>query len=179
MKIKDRPEYKTKLNPLTCSESMTIAEAAKLMAEKNYGSIVIVDKDKRVLGVMTERDLMSRVVAKGIDATTTPVSDVMSRNLRVANENDEVRDWLRIMSNERFRRLPIVDEDGKLVSLLSQGDFVSYTWPSLFEQAADLINQGAEVTKASFNRNTQLTVLIVGFIAYAIISLAVLGFAFR
>lgn len=173
MKIKDRPEFKTKSPALTGPETMMISEAAKLMAEKNYGSIVIVDGDQHVLGVMTERDLMSRVVAKGVNATKTPVSDVMSRQLRVASQDDEVRDWLRIMSNERFRRLPVVDNDGKLIAVMSQGDFVSYTWPSLFAQAGDLINQSAEVTKKSFKDSTQLTVLVIGFILYALASLAV------
>ncbi|MFN9790354.1 MAG: CBS domain-containing protein [Holosporales bacterium] len=48
-----------------------------------------------------------------------------------ASADDEVVDWLRIMSNERFRHLPVVDAQGKLLNLMSQGDFVSYTWPQL------------------------------------------------
>ena len=67
----------------------------------------------------------------------------MTPNPRVANENDDVLDWLRIMSNDRFRRLPVVDSNGKIKVIFTQGDFVSYTWP-------DLIYQASQLAKASF-----------------------------
>jgi len=103
MKIKDRPEYTSKARPLTCDETTTILEAAKLMAEKNYGSIIVTDKYNKVVGVVTERDILMRVVAEALNPKTSPVSAIMSRDVKVARPNDEVRDWLRIMSNERFR----------------------------------------------------------------------------
>jgi len=164
MKIKNRPEYGNKPAPLTCGPDMTVLSAVKLMAEKNFGSIIVVDDDMRVLGLMTERDIFKRVMALELDPAKTKVSDVMSSELRKANEEDDLTDWLRIMSNERFRRLPIVDKDGRLVSVMSQGDFVSYTWPQLLTQVGTL-------ARSTVSKNNQQTVLVLGIIAYALISL--------
>ena len=171
MKIKDRPEYKTKSQPLTCTDTTSILEAAKMMAEKSFGSIIVTDAQNKVLGVVTERDLMVEVVAKGLDPKTSPVSAIMSTDVKVARPDDEVRDWLRIMSNERFRRLPIVDETGSLVSVMTQGDLVSYTWPSLFSQVGEVFDQGKETAKRTLGSNTQITIMVLGFMTYAAISL--------
>ena len=177
MKIKDRPEYKSKSQPLTCTDTTSILEAAQMMAEKSFGSIIVTDAQNKVLGVVTERDLMVEVVAEGLDPKTSPVSAIMSRDVKVARPDDEVRDWLRIMSNERFRRLPIVDETGSLVSVMTQGDLVSYTWPSLFGQMGEVLGQSRETAKRTLTSNTQLTVLVVGFTVYALASLVILFLA--
>jgi CBS-domain-containing membrane protein len=66
------------------------------------------------------------------------LSDIMTREIRMAKETDYVLDWLRIMSNDRFRRLPVVDSENRIQALFTQGDFVSYTWPDLFMQARGL-----------------------------------------
>lgn len=170
MKIKDRPEYGNKPAPLTCSPETTVLSAVKLMAKKNFGSIIVVDDEKRVLGVMTERDIFKRVMAPELDPDKAKVSDVMSTELRMANEDDDLTDWLRIMSNERFRRLPIVDESNRLVSVMSQGDFVSYTWPQLLNQVGVLAKSTA---RSTLGKNTQQTMIIFGIMAYALISLLV------
>lgn len=172
MKIKDRPEYGNKPAPLTCQPDTSVLSAVKLMAEKNYGSIVIVDDERRVLGVMTERDIFKRVMAPELDPAKAKVSDVMSTELRIASEEDSLTDWLRIMSNERFRRLPIVDKDKRLVSVMSQGDFVSYTWPQLLTQVGTL-------AKSSVSKNSQQTLIIGGIIVYAVVSLLVIAAAIR
>ena len=143
MKIRDRKEFETKPEPLTCGPDTTVLIATQAMAKKNYGSIVIVDNDQRVLGMMTERDIFRRVIAERLDPETTRVAEVMTSNVHTARADDDLVDWLRVMSNERFRRLPVVDDDGRLVTIMSQGDFVSYTWP-------DLINQAKTLTRAWF-----------------------------
>jgi len=140
VKIKDRAEYKSKPIPLTAFKSETVLVAAQRMAERNFGSIIVVNEDQTIAGLVTERDMFKRVIAEKRDPETTTVSDIMTTNVRTAKEDDDLLDWLRIMSNERFRRLPIVDADGKLTSIMSQGDFVSYTWPQLFERAKALTN---------------------------------------
>ncbi len=55
----------------------------------------------------------------------------MTTDLKVARADDDLLDWLRLMSNERFRHLPVVDDQGVIIGMMSQGDFVSYTWPEL------------------------------------------------
>ena len=164
MKIKNRPEYDNKPDPLTCGPDTTVLNAVKRMADKNFGSIIVVDGDRRVLGLMTERDIFKRVMAPELDPATTKVSEIMSTELRKAKEDDDLTDWLRIMSNERFRRLPVVDSEDRLVSVMSQGDFVSYTWPQLLTQAGTL-------AKSALNRGPQQTIILFGVMAYALICL--------
>lgn len=168
MKIKDRREYDTKPSPLTCGPDMTVLEATQKMSKQNFGSIVVVDEDRKVLGLMTERDIFRRIVAEQKDPKKTKVSEVMSTQLRTAYEGDDLTDWLRIMSNERFRRLPIINEEGQLVSLMSQGDFVSYTWPELVQNAKTM-------AKATMSKNYQILLVFGGIFVYALISLFVLS----
>ena len=85
----------------------------------------------------------------------------MTSNPRVADENDNVLDWLRIMSNDRFRRLPVVDKNGKIKVIFTQGDFVSYTWPDLFYQAS-------QMAKASILGGFSIYGLITMMVIYSI-----------
>ncbi len=165
MKIRDRKEFETKPDPLTCSPDTTVLTATQAMAEKNFGSIVVVDDDRRVLGMMTERDIFRRVIARRLDPETTRVAEVMTTDVRMAQADDDLVDWLRVMSNERFRRLPVIDENGRLVTIMSQGDFVSYTWP-------DLINQAKTLTRAWMGPRG-LPLLLIGLGGYTALILLV------
>lgn len=167
MKISERMEFATKAPPLTCSADTSVFAAVQQMADKNYGSVVVTDADGRVEGMMTERDIFRRLIAQSRDPKTTSVSEIMTRDVRTAKAEDELFDWLRIMSNERFRRLPVVDNDGRLISVMSQGDFVAYTWPQVLDQAGEMVK--AKLAPA-FNPLTVLaailgyTLLLVGAI---------------
>jgi CBS domain-containing protein len=168
MRLKDRPEFANKPKPLTFRESATVQEAVAAMSDKNFGSIIIVDADEKVIGVMTERDVMKKLVNKGLDAKTTTVADLMTRDPRIAQENDDVVDWLRIMSNERFRRLPVVDDQGKIKAVFTQGDFVSYTWP-------DLVYQAKEMAKATLGKNYGVWLIIGGIMLYSLLMIIVIS----
>ena len=160
--IKNRLEFKNKGEPLMCKADTKLKDAIKQMSEKNFGSILVVNDDKRPVGIVSERDILNRALAKGIDIENTKVSDIMTDNIYVAKEDDDLIHWLRLMSNERFRHLPVVDENGKVVCMMSQGDFVSYTWPQL-------MNQLKETARASIAPNYQLALIIAGLILYAVI----------
>ncbi|WP_375257628.1 cyclic nucleotide-binding/CBS domain-containing protein, partial [Citreimonas sp.] len=162
MKLRDRPEFRSKPKPMTFSGDATVKEAVLAMSEANYGSVVIVDADQRVTGIVTERDVMRKIVARDRDADTTKLSEIMTRDPRVARETDDLVDWLRIMSNERFRRLPVVDAEGRITALFTQGDFVSYTWP-------DLIYHAKELAKASVGRNYPIWLIGGGIMLYSIL----------
>ena len=137
MKIKDRTEFSSKSTVMTFAPDETVFNAAQAMSEKNYGAAVVVSPDFKPVGIVTERDFMRRLINKGLDPVTTPLSAIMTTDLKLANAEDNLLDWLRQMSNERFRHLPVVDDDGKLISIMSQGDFVSYTWPELFDRVRE------------------------------------------
>jgi CBS-domain-containing membrane protein len=91
----------------------------------------------------------------------------MTTEVRTARADDDVLDWLRIMSNERFRRLPIVDDDGRLKAVFTQGDFVSYTWPELMSQATQL-------AKATVFRNWHIVLIVGAVMVYTLVMVAVL-----
>ena len=157
----DRPEFKTKPKPITLLAKDKVSKAIEVMAEKNYGSVVIVDSKDKVIGIVTERDIVKKLVKNNMSPKTTKLEDIMTPNPRVANENDDVLDWLRIMSNDRFRRLPVVDAEGKIKVIFTQGDFVSYTWP-------DLIYQASQMAKSSFMKGFSINSLLIFMLVYAV-----------
>jgi CBS domain-containing protein len=165
MKIRERAEYASKPGPLTMRPEATVREAAEEMSRRRYGSVVVTDDAEKLLGIVTERDMMTKVVAGAKDPEATSLGEVMTTEVRVARAEDNLIDWLRIMSNERFRRLPIVDGDGKVVAMMTQGDFVSYTWPELLEQARI-------AAQAAVGKNYPLGLVVGSVLVY---SLALVG----
>jgi CBS domain-containing protein len=164
----DRPEYRSKQQPLTCSPDTSVFDAVTKMAAKNYGAVIVVDAQQKVIGVFTERDVLNKLVAKELDPRTTLVSELMTENPRVARETDDMIDWLRIMSNERFRRLPVVDSDGHIKAVFTQGDFVSYTWP-------DLIYQMRSIATATVTKNWPFFMIVGGIALYTLLMVLVIG----
>jgi len=164
VKIKDKLDYEIKPEPFTLLPGASVQDALDVMCEKNFGSVVIVQEDGTIVGILTERDMMRRVLYKRLDPVKTSVSDVMSVNIRAANENDALIDWLRIMTTERFRHLPIVDDKGRLVNMMSQGDFVSYTWPDLFDHTRKAV-------KEKFGIPFQLLMIGVAFVILAMLAI--------
>ena len=163
----DRPEFSNKPKPITFLKTDKVYKAICIMSEKNYGSVVITNDDKKVIGIVTERDIVKKLVLKGLESKTTNLEEIMTNNPRVANENDSIIDWLRIMSNDRFRRLPVVDKNGKIKVIFTQGDFVSYTWP-------DLIYQAKQMAKASFMKGFSVYGIIAMLLFYSVAMVATL-----
>jgi len=159
--LKNVPEMNSKPKPLALPGDTLVSDAVRDMCVRNYGSVVIVDEQQQVKGIVTERDLMRKLINEGRDPATTLLSDIMTANPRCAKETDHVVDWLRIMSNERFRRVPVVNDQGQLVNVFTQGDFVSYTWP-------DLLYQLKEGTKQSMTRNLPLWIMVGGIMVYSL-----------
>ena len=164
-RLVDRPEFKSKPKPVTFLAKDKVSKAVEVMADKNYGSVVIVDAKDKVVGIVTERDIVKKFVKNNMSPKTTKLEDIMTPNPRGANENYDVVDWLRIMSNDRFRRLPVVDSNGKIKVIFTQGDFVSYTWP-------DLIYQASQLAKASFMKGFSLNTLLIMMLVYGVALIA-------
>lgn len=170
MKIKDRPEFKNKPSPFVLKSGDMVYSAIATMAEKNIGSVVILDNDRKIEGIVTERDLMRRLLSGSLDAATTPLSAIMTREVKTASPDDHVIDWLRQMSNERFRHLPVVDGDGRLINLLSQGDFVSFTWPEL------LLNLRDKAGETMRGKSAPIPIMIGGLMVYTLVMVALFRF---
>jgi CBS domain-containing protein len=163
VKIKERWEFAHKPAVYALRGNEKVSTAIKVMAQRNIGSVVVVDDDMKVQGIVTERDLVRRLLGEGRDPVTTALSDIMTTDPRTAREDDDVVECLRLMSNERFRHLPIVDESGRLTSILSQGDFVAYTWPELLV----LVQKKAKETLRP-NMYTLVAILVYSFIVIAL-----------
>jgi CBS domain-containing protein len=170
VKIKDRPEFGNKPAAFALREDEKISTAIKTMAERNIGSVVIVDEDRKVRGIVTERDLLRRVLGPGLDPNSSNLSTIMTKDLKLARPDDQVIEWLQQMSNERFRHLPVVDTDGRLINILSQGDFVAYTWPELLLL---LREKTSEALRGPF---AQLPIMLGGIMVYSLAIIAVLKF---
>ncbi len=161
-KIKDRPEFRSKSPVMTFPPDALVSTAVRAMSEKNYGAAVVVDGARKPIGIVTERDFMRRLLDKGLDPSVTPVSAIMTRDLKIGRAEDTMIEWVRQMSNERFRHVPIVDDDGVLINIMSQGDFVSYTWPDMFRQMKD-------DTVRSIGAGYQGLIILAGILVYSIV----------
>ncbi len=100
----------------------TVWEAACMMTGANCGSVLIVDTPGKLLGIVTERDLMTRVLAKALSPSTTLVSEVMTKNPHCVTPDTLVSDAVLIMIERGFRHLPIVAPQGKLLGVFSVRD---------------------------------------------------------
>jgi CBS domain-containing protein len=114
------------INPASVTPDAPLAEAARLMKSENVGLIPVVEAigSHRLVGVITDRDIAVRGVAEGRDGNSTPVEQVMSSDVRSCAPDDSVADIMALMGREQVRRVPIVDERGSLVGIVSQADVV-------------------------------------------------------
>ena len=111
---------------LTIAPAATVFEAVKLMDEKNVGSLVILNSRGRIAGIFVERDALQRVLLAGKSAMTEPVQAVMTRKGIVARPEMTVDQCLALMTEQRVRHLPVIDQEQKLVGLVSMGDLVKF-----------------------------------------------------
>ena len=107
-------------NPTTCEPQASVVDAAKVMAQEDVGSIPTVEGD-RLVGVVTDRDIVIRVVAEGREPQSVTVGDVASRDLVTVSPADDLDRALELMAENQVRRLPVVDGD-KLVGIVAQRD---------------------------------------------------------
>jgi len=106
---------------VTCTRDHTVLRAARLMREKNVGSVVVIDEEHRPIGVLTDRDLTVKVVATGL-SLETPVDEIMSRPVHVVPQNTLIFDLLRQMSAHKVHRIPVIDEQRRLIGIVSVDD---------------------------------------------------------
>src|SRR5688500_6777068 len=105
-------------NPTTVEPASSIVDAARIMKDEDVGPVPVVDGD-RLVGVITDRDIAIRVVAEGKDPQGTTVQDVASTDLVTIDPQQTLDEALRLMGQHQVRRLPVVEEDGKLVGIVA------------------------------------------------------------
>jgi CBS domain-containing protein len=127
------------VKPRTVKRGDTIVDAAKLMRGEDAGIAPVVDGD-RLVGVITDRDIAIRIVAEGKDPTATKVEEIASTSLITVDPQQNLDEALRLMAQHQVRRLPVVEEDGKLIGIVAQADIA---------RAADAARTGQVVEQIS------------------------------
>lgn len=102
----------------------SVQAVAQRMHSRKVGSIIVQDSSRKPIGIVTDRDLAVRVVGQGRDPARTSVCDVMTQNLVTTREETPLEDLLRLMRQGSFRRLPVVDDAGCLVGIVSLDDIM-------------------------------------------------------
>ncbi len=107
----------------TISPTATVAEAAKVMADRKIGALVITGAGDRITGIVSERDIVRALAKHGAAALQLPLNDVMTRKVVTCGPNDSISNLMELMTHGKFRHLPVVDSE-KLAGIISIGDVV-------------------------------------------------------
>lgn len=141
MKVKD---LMTK-NPACASADAALSKVARLMVEHNVGSIPIVEKNSnKVIGVVTDRDIATRVVAEEKDPKQIKASDIMSSPVVTVKAEDNIEDVTRLMEKNMIRRVPVVDEMGNCMGMVAQADIALKTSD---KTTADMVQEISKPTE--------------------------------
>jgi CBS domain-containing protein len=113
-------------NPATVSQKDSIRDAARIMASEDTGVVPVVD-GRKIVGLVTDRDIVIRCVAEGKDTATAKVKECMTQSVRSVKEDTPVAEVLTMMSNAQIRRVPVVNNIDELVGIVSIGDISTET----------------------------------------------------
>ena len=121
--MKKCSEVMTK-NPVCCLPNDMVAKVAQLMKSKDIGPVPIIENEqtKKLVGIVTDRDLALKIVAEGRDAKSTKAEEVMTRKVVTCRGEDDVQKALDAMSEHQLRRIPVVDNDNRIVGIIAQAD---------------------------------------------------------
>jgi CBS domain-containing protein len=122
-------------NPRSLESGNSVMEAARLMRDEDTGIVPVVEGEKLV-GTVTDRDIAIRVVAEGRSPESTTVGEIASRQLVTIDPQQDLDEALRLMARHQVRRLPVVEEDGKLVGIVAQKDIAQHASD---EQTGDVV----------------------------------------
>lgn len=131
---------------VTCTPESTIMEVAQLMKDKDIGPLLIVDNEqsKTLVGIVTDRDIVLKVIADGQDARTTRVGDAMSKKLVTCRADDDVDVAMQSMAQFQLRRIPVVGENMQLLGIISQADVA--TRMNAPEKTAEVVKEISQET---------------------------------
>ena len=119
------------------SADATLSEAARLLARKRIGAIVVRDASGALAGILSERDVVRAVAEESVSALARPVSAYMTRAVATCNELDSIQDLMEMMTIGRFRHVPVVEND-EVTGMISIGDVVKTRIAETVQEAASL-----------------------------------------
>ena len=143
-----------KINECMCQDvcfvkpDCNVYDAARIMNENHIGCIPVCDDNKCVVGVLTDRDIVLRSVACDKNSKTTPVSEIMTTNVCTCGCEEDVTEAQNAMARNQIRRIPVVDDQNKMVGILTMGDLAhngnklgEYDFSSTVENICDCKGQ--------------------------------------
>jgi len=116
----------------------TLSEAARLLARKRIGALVVRDASGALVGILSERDVVRAVAEESVSALARPVSAIMTREVATCTELDTVEELMEMMTQGRFRHVPVLDEHNRICGLVSIGDVVKMHIEETMREAANL-----------------------------------------
>jgi CBS domain-containing protein len=133
-------------DPICCLSTDTASKAAQLMRVVDVGSIPVVEDEQtlKLVGIVTDRDLAIRVVADGRSANLTRVADVMSHEIITCRASDDLQKAVDAMSLHQLRRIPVIDDDHRIVGIISQADIATRVERS--EEIAEMVKEISQPT---------------------------------
>lgn len=129
----------------TVDPAVSIAELTKILARDRIGAVPVIDRAQRVLGIVSERDIVRSLAANGAPTLAMTAAQLMTREVQIARPDITVREAMNVMTEGRFRHLPVVDHD-RLVGLISIGDVVK---AHIMQQAHEVDSLRAYVAGAA------------------------------
>ena len=133
-------------DPVCCLPTDSVSKAAQLMKSEDVGSIPVIENEQtmRLTGIVTDRDLALQVVAEERDPSSTQVSDVMTYEVVTCRTTDDVQKAVDAMAQYQLRRMPVVDEDRRIVGIISQADVA--TRIDRTEETAEMVKEISQPT---------------------------------
>lgn len=122
---------------VTLHSDESVVTAAQTLAKHRIGAIVVCDDNGKVEGILSERDIVAKISRDGCESLGDPIASCMSTGVVACQTKDTVNDLMEVMTNNRFRHLPVVDQ-GNLVGIISIGDMVKYKIEQAERDAEDL-----------------------------------------
>ena len=110
-------------NVITIEPTANLTAAIKLLAERRIGAVVILGADHRIVGILSERDIVRALAEHGPTALHEPVGQVMTRDVKTCSEDDTIEDLMGRMTTGKFRHMPVVQQE-RLIGIVSIGDVV-------------------------------------------------------
>ncbi|MEM5772041.1 MAG: CBS domain-containing protein [Candidatus Aenigmatarchaeota archaeon] len=111
--------------PKFVTPNTTVQEAAKIMSEFRIGSVIVIDNGK-VVGILTERDILTKLVSKGERPETTLVKDIMTKKVHFINQKASLEDAANMMVKYEIKKLPVIDDNENLVGIITASDIIAF-----------------------------------------------------
>lgn len=137
-------------DPVCCTPQDAVTDVARMMTSANCGAIPVVEtqENRHLCGIITDRDLVVRIMGQGLEAAGSKVQQAMSTNLVCIGPDSSVEECVQLMAENQVRRIPVVDRDGRVIGIVAQADLAraSARQQDLEEDLADMIEEVSEPT---------------------------------